>query len=89
MKAKFLKYVLPAGMGLALTVITIFGLISTTFVGCDKESSSTKHCTNTAYPLYCSNVGVCCPRGYAHYCDGNCSTGTCGGGTVNMDNCYE
>ncbi|MDD5571461.1 MAG: hypothetical protein PHD97_09960 [Bacteroidales bacterium] len=88
MKTQLLKLALPIGMGMVLTVITVMGLMTATS-GCQKDSTTTQHCTNTAYPLYCPNVKVCCPRGYAHYCDGNCSTATCPGGTVNMDNCRE
>ncbi len=37
MKKKLFKLLLPAGMGLALLTITVFGLLSSTFTGCTKE----------------------------------------------------
>jgi hypothetical protein len=37
MKTKLFKLLLPAGMGLALLTITVFGLLSSTFTGCTKE----------------------------------------------------
>ena len=37
MKTKLLKFVLPAGMGLALLTITFLGISTATFTGCTKE----------------------------------------------------
>ncbi len=87
MKTKFFKFVLPIGMGLMLSVITIIGLVSTTFTSCEISETETKHCTNTAYPLWCPNAKVCCTRGYAYYCDGNCYQSGCPSGTITRDDC--
>jgi hypothetical protein len=87
MKATFFKYALPIGMGLTLSVITIFGLLSTSFVGCTKDDTSTKHCTSNAYPLYCPVSGNCCPAGYAWNCDGQCYQSGCPSGTVSSGVC--
>ncbi len=83
MKTKFIKFALPVGIGLMLMTITIFGLVSTTFTSCSK----TKHCTNTAYPLWCPSVGKCCTAGHAYWCDGNCYSSGCPSGTISRDNC--
>jgi hypothetical protein len=82
MKSKLFQLALPIFMGIILLTISIV-------VGC-KDSvteSSKKHCTDTAYPLYCASQGVCCPRGHAYYCDGGCYESGCPGGTVTMGDC--
>lgn len=84
MKPKFFKFALPIGMGLMLSVITVMGLVSTTFTSCEK--SETKHC-KAGYPLWCSQVKLCCPAGHAYYCDGNCAASPCPSGTVTVDSC--
>ncbi|MFC2093617.1 hypothetical protein ACFLSV_06925 [Bacteroidota bacterium] len=81
MKTKILKFALPIVMGLTLLIITIF-------IGCEDEAVESKlHCTTSAYPLWCPIAKVCCPRGHAYYCDGNCHEGGCPPGTVTMDDC--
>jgi hypothetical protein len=88
MKKNALKFALPVGMGMLLTAITVFVLSSTLFISsCTKDNSTTKHCTSSGYPLYCAKVGVCCPAGYAYYCDGNCNSQPCPAGTVTVDSC--
>ena len=87
MKSQLLKFALPVGMGMALVIITITGFVSTTFVGCKKDVTTTKHCTNTAYPLWCPNSKVCCTPGNAYYCDGLCYSGGCPSATITRDNC--
>ena len=87
MKTLLLKFGLPVGLGLTLLIITAMGLVSTTLVGCEKDDSTTKHCTKAGYPLYCSTIGTCCPAGYPYYCDGNCHSSACPSGTVTVDSC--
>lgn len=73
--------------GFIFTVLTIAALL----IGCGSGSDSGgdgKHCTNAAYPLYCSSVRVCCTSGHAYYCDGSCSSSPCPSNTVNRDLCY-
>jgi hypothetical protein len=83
MKNKFLKFALPVGMGLTLTVISIIALGSSVLVSsCDLV----EHC-KAGYPLYCSEVGQCCPAGYPYYCDGSCKTAPCPSGSVTVDSC--
>lgn len=90
MKSQILKFALPVGMGLALLIITIFGIVTTTLVGCDKLS--TKHCTDPSYPLYCSSAGKCCPEDKP-YTDGHGSCyGTLTGCTATgyaCEHCWE
>jgi len=65
---------------LLVGVVIAVGLV-TGFTKCnDKDTDtdtnkvvSTSHC-KSGYPLYCSSVKVCCPAGYAYYCDGQCRT---------------
>ncbi|MBE2218771.1 MAG: hypothetical protein IAE90_11235 [Ignavibacteria bacterium] len=82
MKSKISKFIFPIVMALSLLTFSII-------VGCDKEdiTGPTKNCTDATYPLWCPDAKVCCPRGYAHYCDGNCHSGECPSGTVSMDDC--
>jgi len=54
MRTKLIKLLVPAGMGLALLTITVFGALSTTFTGCTKEDvckaaqeSASKKCNTT------------------------------------------
>ena len=81
MKRKILNLALPVSLGLILLGVTVTGLVS----GCLK--STIKHCTNTAYPLWCPNAKVCCTPGYAHYCDGQCYSTDCPSATITRDNC--
>jgi hypothetical protein len=87
MKSKLCKFAFPIGMGVILTVITVIALMSTTFMGCKKDATTTKHCTNSAYPLWCPNAKVCCTPGHAYYCDGQCYTDGCPSTTITRDNC--
>ncbi len=90
MKPKFFKFALPIGMGLMLSVITIMGLVSTTFTSCKKLE--TKHCTNTAYPLWCSSAKACCP-GDKPYTDGHgscyCTLAGCRATGYACEHCWE
>jgi len=85
MKTKFIKFILPIGLGISLTVISIMGLVLTTFTSCDKLG----RCTNKDYPLYCSQTSTCCPAGYAYLCDGKCYSDGCPSTTVNSYICSE
>ena len=70
-------------MGLILLTISIV-------VGCKDsltEPKVTTHCTNSAYPLWCPNVKVCCTRDHAYYCDGSCYPSGCPSGTITRDDC--
>ena len=103
MKSQLLKYALPVGMGLALLIITIFGILSTTLVGCKKgdvcESKSGSvtcgYCKQDAMTSGNPNAGKCfyCPTGST--CSGDvCGTLQCvtaggggGGGGCNPTGC--
>jgi hypothetical protein len=90
MKTKFLKFALPIGMGLMLTVITIIGIASITFSSCSDDRD---HCPSKDNPLTCPNPGmvkyICCPSGFGYLCDGACSTCPCPSGTTHSSVCYE
>jgi hypothetical protein len=89
MKKNKIKFMLPVGIGLFLSIITVLGFISTTLQSCEKDddsSSYTKHC-KSGYPLWCSSVKTCCPSGYAYYCDGSCHSSPCPANTVTVDSC--
>jgi len=86
MKPKFLQFALPVGMGLMLTTITIFGMLSATLTACSLDEE-TKHCQNAAYPLWCPSVEVCCTPGHAYYCDGKCYETGCPSTTIQRDFC--
>jgi len=86
MVQKFLKFVLPVGMGLTLSIITFMALSSTVFLSSCEDLLDTQHC-KAGYPLWCSDVKQCCPAGYAYYCDGKCSQSPCPVGTVTVDSC--
>lgn len=78
MKSQLFKFALPIGMGLALVMITIFGILSTTLVGCDQLG---KKCEAGAL---LGNDGKCygpCANGStATYTPvGNCSAASAGG----------
>ena len=70
MKTKVLKYFLPLGLGLTLSLITMIGLVSVTLGSCDTEQ-----CTDPDFPLYCSSAEKCCPSNTPYY-DGH---GSCWG----------
>lgn len=70
MKTKVLKYFLPLGLGLTLSIITMIGLVSVTLGSCDTEQ-----CTDKDYPLWCSSAEKCCGAD-TPYNDGH---GTCWG----------
>ncbi len=75
--------------GFIFTVLTIaVFLIDCGGGGSSSGGGSTKHCTNAAYPLYCSSVRVCCTSGHPYYCDGSCYSSFCPSGTVGRDLCY-
>ena len=76
--------------GFIFTVLMVAAFLVGCGSGSDSDSSGGggKHCTNTAYPLWCSNAKVCCTPGYAHYCDGKCYNTECPSSTINRDNCY-
>lgn len=84
MKTKLLKFALPIGMGMMLSVITVMGLLSATFTSCQKEE--TNPCSG-GYPLWCKQTNKCCPAGYAYHCDGLCYNSPCPAGTVTVDTC--
>ncbi|MCK9640000.1 MAG: hypothetical protein M0R39_08835 [Prolixibacteraceae bacterium] len=87
MRKKIIKFLLPVSMGLSLLVITLMVLSSTIFVSsCSSDLFKTDHC-KAGYPLWCSQAKVCCPAGYAYYCDGSCKSAPCTGGTVTVDSC--
>ena len=83
MKMKIIKFVIPTGIGLVLTVISTMGFVLTTFTSCGEK----QQCTNKDYPLYCSIKDACCPAGYAHLCDGICYQSECPSGTVHSSIC--
>ena len=85
MKARFLKFALPFGIGAILFAFTILSLVSTTFSSCKKSG----HCTTSAYPLYCPTVDKCCPSGFAWVCDGKCYQNGCPSGTITSGVCAE
>jgi len=70
MKTRVLKYFLPLGLGLTLSLITMIGLVSVTLGSCDTEQ-----CTDKDYPLWCSSAEKCCGAD-TPYNDGH---GTCWG----------
>ena len=80
MKAKFLKFIIPIGMGLSLFTITIFGIVSTAFVGCEKDAATTVcksgSCLGTDGLCYgaCSSGFSCTTTP-----SGNCSAASPGG----------
>jgi hypothetical protein len=83
MKTQLKKVVLPIGMGLALLIITLMGVISTTLTSCTKDCGCA-----AGYPLCCSgSKGDCCPAGHAYLCDGLCETSPCPAGTVTVETC--
>jgi hypothetical protein len=91
MKFHLLKFALPIGLGMTLLAITFFGIVSTTFVGCDLlvECSSGQckgtngHCYSCSSGSYCttSPSGNCStPTGGVYCCTGSGSSG--GGGST-------
>lgn len=84
MKTRLLKFALPIGMGLALLIITFFGVVSTTLVSCEKTCSSGQcegtngHCFSCSAGSYCttSPSGNCSNPNNGVYC----CTGSGGGG---------
>ena len=84
METNFSKSAQPFKLGMMILIITLTGFMSTTFTGCAKEEQ--KHC-KSGYPLWCSQVKVCCPAGSPYYCDGFCHKSPCTGGTVTVDSC--
>ncbi len=75
MKSQSLKFALPIGMGLALLTITIFGIVSTTIVGCEKTTgTSTSTSTRSAYcnpgNTYNYSSQKCCPNSTPYYYPG-------------------
>jgi hypothetical protein len=86
MKKKIFRFVLPIGMGLTLTGITIMVVSSTIFLSSCEDLMQADHC-KAGYTLYCSEVKQCRPAGYAYYCDGKCSASPCSVGTVTVDSC--
>ncbi len=62
MKSLVLKFGLPVGLGVALTVITFIGLLSTTFVGCIKAHK----CLDKDKPLSCLHSESCCGVDYPY-----------------------
>ena len=77
------KYVI---IGVLLLILGVFPLACC--MDGNGGSETYKHCTDFDYPLYCQDAGVCCPRGYPYYCDGNCHASN-PGGCVNLDTCRE
>lgn len=77
--------------GLCLILAVVLSVIF--IINCDEGDSGDdggdgKHCTDFDYPLWCPDAKVCCRRGYAHYCDGNCYQSD-PGGCAKYDTCYE
>lgn len=70
MKTKVLKFLLPLGLGLTLSIITAISFITISLGSCNIE-----HCKDADYPLYCSSAEKCCP-GDKPYTDGH---GSCYG----------
>ena len=87
MKTLITKFVFPFGIGLALSTITILGIISAAATGCQKAED---YCTSDPlYPLYCPVSKKCCPAGYSYSCDGQCYQSGCPNGTVNSGRCSQ
>ena len=88
MKTQLLKFALPIGMGLALMVITFFGIISTTLVGCEKICPSGQcegnngHCFKCSAGSYCTTTptGNCSAPDQGVYCCTGSGGGSGGGG---------
>jgi len=58
---------------LLLVSIVAVGLIAIVASnGTDESTTTTKHCPDSDYPLWCPTVGVCCTVGHPYYCDGLC-----------------
>ena len=75
MKKRLLKFALPISLGLMLLIITIFGLISTTFVRCqpivDCKSGELKGNDDKCYSCSAGDVATYSPVG-------NCSNAIAG-----------
>jgi len=73
MKSKIYKLALPIGLGLTLLIITIFGIISTSLVGCKKDSSCpSKECKGDDGKCYsCSASGTYCSTTHSSNCGGS------------------
>ena len=74
--------------GFIFTVLTIAVFV----IGCGgggggSDSGGGKRCTDSAYPLLCSDTGKCCARGAAYYCDGMCYSSGCPSGTIRRADC--
>lgn len=78
MKSNVLKFALPVGMVLALLTITIFGIVSTTMVGCELIEKECKPGALLGSDGIC--YGPCESGSYATYTPiGNCSAASAGG----------
>ena len=84
MKTQLLKFALPIGMGLALLIITFFGVVSTTLVSCGKVCKS-EQCEGTNGHCYSCSAGSYCTTSPSGNCSATingvaCCTGGGGGG---------
>lgn len=85
MKKKLLKFLLPISLGLVLSVITLFGLISTTFVSCTITCPSGElkgsdgdcySCSSGSHTTYNYESASCStPIAGVYCCPGGGSTG--------------
>lgn len=68
MKRKILKFGLPIGMGMILATITVLGLVSTTFSGCDLLGCGEGYCEGNDGECYsCSDGSDCSSTAKAGY----------------------
>jgi len=86
MKPQLLKFALPVGMGLLLMAITISAIISTTFVGCQKDTTCPSgQCAGDNGHCYSCSSGSYCTKSPSGNCSSavsgvSCCTGSGGGG---------
>jgi len=62
MKIKIFKYVLPYGLGLTLSFITLYSILTLSLSSCSSNCSDNE--------VWCSNGETCCPSDKPYY-DGN------------------
>jgi len=80
MKSQLFKFALPVGMGLSLLIITLFGIISTTLVGCEDLFGQKKCEAGALLGSDGKCYGPCESGSTATYTPvGNCSAASAGG----------
>ncbi len=86
MKTLLLKFGLPIGMGLTLSIITVMAILSTTFTSCEKDCTNPECKGSDGSCLSCPDAGTSCSSTYFSGCSSAykgvycCPGGGSGGG---------